>query len=196
MAFCVNCGTSLPQGALFCHVCGTDLRKFVQRPTVPQAEAPAPEAETTEQKLVTATVPTCEAPAIQYPVAEEPSVSVRKAEPGESAIRAGRILSIFGFALSVFVFAVSYLFMALTMSMESILQYKDVVYNMALVVAQGLCLSSFGLVFSYRGEKKSETKATLGKRFGWIGFVLSLVALANVFLIMIAFACSERILSV
>lgn len=183
MAFCVKCGTALPDGAMFCPKCGTDLRKWMQ-------QAPAAQPEVPVQQPVAVCGPNCEMPA--------PAV---RAEPGAAAVKAGRILSKIGFALSVFIFAVSYVLMALTVGMESILQYKELILNklilnMATVAAQSLALSSFGLVFSCQGEKRGALGAKGGKRFGWIGFVLSLIALANVILILIAFAFSGRILSV
>lgn len=182
MAFCVNCGTSLPQGALFCPKCGADLRQWMQ-PSAPRPEIPVQEF----------TVP-AQATFVCQPPIENAAPAV-KSEPGAGAVKAGRILSVLGFALSVFIFAASYVFVALTMSLENILRYKDLVFNIASVAAQALALSSFGLVFSRQGEKKGAPKAALGKRFGWIGFVLSLIALVNVILILIAFAFSGSILT-
>ena len=182
MAFCVNCGTALPQGAQFCPKCGADLRKWMQ-PSAPRTEIPAQEP----------AAPAQEPPVCQPPV--ESAAPAVQAEPGTGAAKAGRILSIIGFSLSVFIFAASYVFVALTMSLESIMKYKDLVLNMAAVAAEAMALGSFGLAFSTQGGKKGAPNTAVGKRFGWIGLILSTIALVNMILILIAFAFSGRILS-
>lgn len=222
MAFCVKCGTSLPQGAMFCPKCGTDLRKFMQQSAAPQVQTPAPKAEEPAKQppvapapvapapvVPTPVAPAPEAPACQEPVYETPIyqnpvwqppvVSAPPAPtvvPGAGMVKAGKILSTVGFVLSAFILLASYIFMVLTMSMESILDYKNLVLNIAAVAAQSLALSSFGLVFSYRGEKKSQLKTAAGKRFGWLGLSFSAFSLANMILVLIAFAFSGRILSI
>lgn len=198
MAFCVKCGTSLPQGAMFCPKCGTDLRKFMQQPAAPQTAEPQAEAPA-QQPPAAPEIPVYQAPVYQPPVYQPPVVSAPPAAPavpGAGMVKAGKILSVVGFILSAFILAVSYIFMALTVSLESIMDYKSLVYNIAAVAAQSLALSSFGLIFSYRGEKKGECKAAAGKRFGWLGLSFSAISLVNMILVMIAFAFSGRILSI
>lgn len=190
MAFCVNCGSSLPQGASFCPNCGTDLRAWMQQP--PVASAPQATVPTQQPGM---TVPQWNQAVQQAQV--QPPVPVAKPEPvpGKSQAKAGKILSVLGFALSIVGLVTTFTFMTLMMSMNNIWEYKKLVVDFGLLGAESLLLSILGVIFATRGEKKGNFKVR-GKRLGWLGIAFSAIAAVNVILFVIVFAFGGRALSV
>jgi uncharacterized protein (AIM24 family) len=91
MAFCSNCGTSLKEGAVFCHECGT---KNTVQGTAPAA-APAPQQPAYQQPLAPPPPPPQASPPppqaqigpINYEIVEKETLKFLKAELSNSAIR-------------------------------------------------------------------------------------------------------------
>jgi len=95
MAFCSNCGTSLKEGAVFCHECGTKNPLQGTAPAAPPAIAPlqpvyqqpvAPPPPT-PQLQVPPPPPQAQIGPIKYEIVEKETLKFLKAELSNSAIR-------------------------------------------------------------------------------------------------------------
>ena len=77
MAFCMNCGTALPEGSAFCHVCGS--KSAVQARPVQQVQAqPVPQPQPVMQQPVMQQ-PVMQQPVMQQPVMQPPAKKKRRA---------------------------------------------------------------------------------------------------------------------
>ncbi len=104
---------------------------------------------------------------------------------------AGKILSIVGFASSVLGLLVSFLIMSLVISSQDAAAFwvengSTMVPELISMVAEGLILSVVGLVLTRKAASKGNPQTKAGRRFGWIGIVLSAIMAVNVVLLIIA----------
>lgn len=104
---------------------------------------------------------------------------------------AGKILSIVGFASSVVGLLLSFLIMSLVISAQEAAAFwvengATMVPELISMVAEALILSVVGLVLTRKAASKGNPQTKAGRRFGWIGIVLSAIMAVNVVLLIIA----------
>lgn len=104
---------------------------------------------------------------------------------------AGKILSIVGFTSSVVGLLLSFLIMSLVISEQEAAAFwvengATMVPELISMVAEALILSVVGLVLTRKAASKGNPQTKAGRRFGWIGIVLSAIMAVNVVLLIIA----------
>lgn len=99
MAFCANCGNSIPDGAAFCNACGTPVSSAPASPVEPAEAAPVAPAETvTPANAETVAPAVAAAPAAGVPKFEKPAsikasgqYSANEAKPTNAQSASGKV---------------------------------------------------------------------------------------------------------
>ena len=197
MAFCVNCGKRVPEGACFCPYCGTNLKELMgqmeqlrrEQTPPPAVEEPRMDAQTSRPQS-SDFQQTYRAPF--YTQKEDLGYLHQKPQEQPAPARGmgilGRLSGIFGMISSIILMLTLVLSLGTYMEDGIISLLAGFEKNAVLLFCaalEGLILSFLGIFLSHRAAAKGNPSTAAGKRLGIVGLILSAINVVDLVLFLI-----------